>query len=171
MGDAGAQILDVRDAGEYAKGHRGRRHQYRAGRPICNVGLHGAGSNASHRNRGRAGARRRGSFVPGKDWLRPCERPLEKMAWKKLAQRPDLVWSTNRVSRDDAGGRTGFSQNPPLVVDIRGPREWNTKHHRRQREYTAHPLAGASGRDSTCNKQNRRPLRGRIPVINCRQYS
>jgi rhodanese-related sulfurtransferase len=44
-----------------------------------------------------------------------------------LAQRQDLVWSTERVSAPMLAEELA-SPNPPLVVDIRTPREWSTKH-------------------------------------------
>ena len=56
LGDAGAQILDVRDAAEYAKGTSGGQHQYRTGRPVCDVVRNAAGSHAAYRHRGGTGA-------------------------------------------------------------------------------------------------------------------
>ena len=44
-----------------------------------------------------------------------------------LAERQDLVWSTERVS-PSALAEELASGNPPLVMDIRAPREWSAKH-------------------------------------------
>ena len=44
-----------------------------------------------------------------------------------LAERQDLVWSTERVSASMLAEELA-SQDPPLVMDIRAPREWNAKH-------------------------------------------
>ena len=44
-----------------------------------------------------------------------------------LAERPDLVWPTERVSAQMAADELA-SGEPPLVLDIRERREWATKH-------------------------------------------
>ncbi len=44
-----------------------------------------------------------------------------------LADRQDLVWATERVNSVTLAEELA-SANPPLVLDIRNPREWNTKH-------------------------------------------
>jgi rhodanese-related sulfurtransferase len=44
-----------------------------------------------------------------------------------LAERPDLVCSTERVSAQMAADELA-SAEPPLVLDIRNPPEWATKH-------------------------------------------
>jgi hydroxyacylglutathione hydrolase len=44
-----------------------------------------------------------------------------------LAERPDLVWPTERVTAQMAADELA-SADPPLVLDIRNPREWQTKH-------------------------------------------
>ena len=44
-----------------------------------------------------------------------------------LAERPDLVWPTERVSAQMAADELA-SAEPPLVLDIRNSREWATKH-------------------------------------------
>ena len=46
---------------------------------------------------------------------------------KALAERPDLVWPTERVTAQMAAEELA-GMNPPLVLDIRNPREWQTKH-------------------------------------------
>ena len=44
-----------------------------------------------------------------------------------LAERQDLVWSTERVSPLTLAEELACG-NPPLVMDIRAPREWSAKH-------------------------------------------
>jgi rhodanese-related sulfurtransferase len=44
-----------------------------------------------------------------------------------LAKRPDLVWPTERVSAQMAADELA-SAEPPLILDIRNPREWAAKH-------------------------------------------
>src|SRR5271165_6975984 len=126
MGDSGAQILDVRDAAEYAKGHMagsiniglGGQYATWAGtllnstRPIVIIAEPGREQEAALRL-GRIG------FDNVKGYLRD--------GMEALADRPDLVWATERVSAPMLSEELA-SQNPPLVVDIRTPREWSTKH-------------------------------------------
>ena len=126
MGDAGAQILDVRDAAEYAKGHLagsiniglGGQFATWAGTlldratPIVIIAGPGREEEAALRL-GRIG------FDHVKGYLRG--------GMESLAARPDLVWPTERVSatvvaEELAGG------DPPLVLDIRNPREWTSRH-------------------------------------------
>ena len=126
MGDAGAQILDVRDASEYARGHLagsiniGLSGQYATwagtlldrARPIVIVAEPGREEEAALRL-GRIG------FDHVKGHL--------KDGMGALADRPDLVWSTERVSPIMLSEELE-SADPPLIIDIRAPREWNTKH-------------------------------------------
>ena len=126
MGDAGAQILDVRDAAEYAKGHMvgsiniGLGGQYAtwagtvldSSRPIVIIAEPGREQEAALRL-GRIG------FDHVKGYLR------DGMA--ALAGRQDLVWSTERVSALMLAEELA-SQDPPLVIDIRTPREWSERH-------------------------------------------
>jgi hydroxyacylglutathione hydrolase len=44
-----------------------------------------------------------------------------------LAERPDLVWPTERVSAAMVAEELGGAE-PPLVLDIRNPGEWKAKH-------------------------------------------
>jgi hydroxyacylglutathione hydrolase len=125
MGDAGAQILDVRDATEYAKGHLagsiniglGGQYATWAGtlldriRPIVIVAEPGREREAALRL-GRIG------FDHVKGYL--------KDGMQALAERQDLVWSTERVSAFVLAEELA-SQNPPLLIDIRAPREWKAK--------------------------------------------
>ncbi len=126
MGDAGAQVLDVRDAAEYAKGHLagsiniGLGGQYAtwagtvldATRPIVIVAEPGREQEAALRL-GRIG------FDHVKGYL--------KDGMGALAERQDLVWATERVSPPMLADELA-SQNPPLVIDIRTHREWNAAH-------------------------------------------
>jgi hydroxyacylglutathione hydrolase len=126
MGDAGAQILDVRDASEYAKGHLagsiniglGGQYATWAGtvldpdRPIVIIAEPGRAQEAALRL-GRIG------FDHVKGYLRD--------GMGALAERQDLVWSTERVNAFTLSEELA-STNPPLVLDIRSPREWSAKH-------------------------------------------
>src|SRR5277367_897337 len=126
LGDAGAQILDVRDSAEYAKGHL-------AG--SINIGLGGqyatwAGTIldrakpiviVAEPEREQEAALRLGriGFDHVKGYLRG--------GMQALAARPDLVWPTERVSAPMVAEELA-SADPPVVLDIRNPREWSTKH-------------------------------------------
>jgi hydroxyacylglutathione hydrolase len=126
MGNAGAQLLDVRDASDHAKGHL-------AG--SINIGLGGqyatwAGSllNPAHPiviiaepGREQEAAVRLGriGFDDIKGYL--------KDGMAALAERQDLVSSTERVNALMLAEELD-SQNPPLVLDIRSPAEWSAQH-------------------------------------------
>ncbi len=126
LGDAGAQILDVRDAAEYAKGHLagsiniGLGGQYATWcgtlldrtRPIVVVAEPGREGEAALRLA-------RIGFDHVKGHL--------KDGMAALAERQDLVWSTERVGPAVLAEELA-AQDPPLVIDIRNPREWNSKH-------------------------------------------
>jgi hydroxyacylglutathione hydrolase len=126
LGDAGAQILDVRDPAEYAKGHLagsiniglGGQYATWAGtvldrsKPIVIVAGPGHEQEAALRL-GRIG------FDHVKGYL--------KDGMEALAGRPDLVWPTERVSAPMVAEELAAA-NPPLVLDIRAPREWTAKH-------------------------------------------
>jgi hydroxyacylglutathione hydrolase len=126
LGDASAQILDVRDAGEYAKGHLagsiniGLGGQYATWavsvldrtRPIVIIAEPGREQEAALRL-GRIG------FDHVRGYLRG--------GMQALAERPDLVWPTERVTAQMAADELAGA-DPPLVLDIRNPREWETKH-------------------------------------------
>jgi len=126
LGGAGLQILDVREPAEYAKGHLagsvniglGGQFATWAGtllehtRPIVVVAEPGREHEAGLRL-GRIG------FDHVKGYLRG--------GMESLAARPDLVWPTERsnapmVAEELAGA------NPPMVLDVRTPREWSAKH-------------------------------------------
>jgi len=126
MGDAGAQIIDVREAAEYAKGHLagsiniglGGQYATWAGtvldraKPIVIIAEPGREQEAALRL-GRIG------FDHVKGYLR---RGMEA-----LADRPDLVWPTERLSAPMVAEELAGA-DPPLVLDIRNPREWAAKH-------------------------------------------
>jgi len=125
MGDAGAQILDVRDAAEYAKGHLagsinvglGGQYATWAGtildrtKPIVIIAEPGREKEAALRL-GRIG------FDHVKGYLD------EGMG--ALAERPDLVWPTERISAPMVAEELAGA-DPPLLLDIRNPREWVAK--------------------------------------------
>lgn len=126
MGNAGAQVLDVRDSSEYAKGHMagsiniglGGQYATWAGtvldpnRPIVIIAEPGREQEAAIRL-GRIG------FDNVKGYLND--------GMGALAERQDLIWSTERVSPLMLADELA-SQNQPLVIDIRTPREWATSH-------------------------------------------
>lgn len=126
LGDSGAQILDVRDATEYAKGHLagsiniGLAGQYATwagtvldrNKPIVIIAEPGRELEAALRL-GRIG------FDHVRGYLRG--------GMQALAERMDLVRSTERVSAQMAADELA-STEPPLVLDIRDPREWETRH-------------------------------------------
>ncbi len=126
MGDAGAQVLDVRDSAEFSKGHLagsinvglGGQFATWAGtvldrtRPIVIVAEPGRENEAALRL-GRIG------FDHVKGYL--------KDGMGALSDRPDLVWNTERVSAPMLAEELASPQ-PPVVVDIRTPREWELKH-------------------------------------------
>jgi hydroxyacylglutathione hydrolase len=126
MGDAGAQILDVRDAAEYAKGHiagsinigLGGQYATWAGtvldraKPIVIIAEPGREKEAGLRL-GRIGFDHVTGYMQG--------------GMEALAGRPDLVWPTERISAPMVAEEL-VSAGPPLLLDIRNPREWATKH-------------------------------------------
>jgi hydroxyacylglutathione hydrolase len=126
MSDAGAQILDVRDATEFAKGHMtgsiniglGGQYATWAGtlldptRPIVIIAEPGREQEAALRL-GRIG------FDHVRGYL--------KDGMGALADRQDLVWSTERVNAAMLTEELA-TKEPPLVLDIRSPREWSANH-------------------------------------------
>jgi hydroxyacylglutathione hydrolase len=126
LGDAGAQILDVRDAAEYAPGHL-------AG--SINIGLGGQYATWAGTVLDRAK-----SIViiaePGRELEAALRlgrigfdhvRGYLRGGMQALAERPDLVWPTERVSVQTVADELA-SAEPPLVLDIRNSREWAAKH-------------------------------------------
>lgn len=126
MGDEGAQLLDVRDPAEYAKGHLagsiniglGGQYATWAGtvldraRPIVIIAEPGREPEAALRL-GRIGFDHVKGYLSG--------------GMEALAARPDLVWPTERIgvliaAEEKAAGEL------TLFVDVRAPREWAGKH-------------------------------------------
>lgn len=126
LGDRGAQFLDVRDPAEYAKGHLagsiniglGGQYATWAGtvldrsKPIVIIAEPGREQEAAVRL-GRIGFDHIRGYLDG--------------GMAALADRPDLVWPTERVSvliaaEDLAAGEL------KLIVDVRAPREWAAGH-------------------------------------------
>jgi hydroxyacylglutathione hydrolase len=126
MGDEGAQVLDVRDPAEYAKGHLagsiniglGGQYATWAGtvldraQPIVIIAEPGREQEAALRL-GRIG------FDHVKGYLHE--------GMEALAARPDLVRPTERVSALVVAEELA-SAEPPLVLDVRAPREWAAGH-------------------------------------------
>ena len=126
MGDAGTQILDVRDAVEYAKGHLagsiniglGGQYATWAGtvldrtKPIVIIAEPGREQEAAVRL-GRIGFDHVKGYLQG--------------GMEALAGRPDLLGRTERVSAPMVAEELA-SADPPLLLDIRNPREWATEH-------------------------------------------
>jgi len=123
---SGAQVLDIRDAAEYAKGHLagsiniglGGQYATWAGivlnreQPIVIIAEPGREQEAALRL-GRIGFDHVKGYLQG--------------GMEALAERPDLVRTTERVSAPMMAEELA-SPNPPLVLDIRSPREWAAKH-------------------------------------------
>jgi len=126
IGDAGAHMLDARDAPEYAEGHLagsiniGLSGQYATwagtvldrAKPIVIIAEPGREQEAALRL-GRIG------FDHVKGYL--------KGGMEALASRPDLVWATDRLNAPLLAKELA-SANPPFVLDVRNPSEWATKH-------------------------------------------
>ena len=126
LGDQGAQILDVRDAAEYAKGHLagsiniglGGQYATWAGtildraKPIVIVAEPGREQEAALRL-GRIGFDHVLGYLPN--------------GMAALADRPDLVWPTERAGVLIAAEELE-SAEPPLLLDVRAPKEWAGKH-------------------------------------------
>jgi hydroxyacylglutathione hydrolase len=126
MGDAGAQILDVRDPAEYAKGHL-------AG--SINIGLGGQYATWAGTLLDRAkpiiiiaepGREQESALRLGRIGFDHVKGYLEA-GMEALAGRPDLVWPTERISAPMMAEELAGA-DPPLVLDIRNPREWTAKH-------------------------------------------
>lgn len=126
MGDSGAQVLDVRDPVEYAKGHLagsiniglGGQYATWAGtlldraRPIVIIAEPGREKEAALRL-GRIGFDHVRGYLQG--------------GMEALAERSDLVWPTERISAPMVAEELA-GENPPVLLDVRNPREWATRH-------------------------------------------
>jgi hydroxyacylglutathione hydrolase len=124
--DAGAQILDVREAAYFEAGHL-------AG--AINIGLGGeyatwAGT-ILDRNFpiviiAEPGREEEGAMRLGRIGFDRVEGYLAG-GMQPVGSRPDLVAEVGRVTATDLAAELG-SPNPPFVVDVRTSREWNEKH-------------------------------------------
>jgi hydroxyacylglutathione hydrolase len=126
LGDGGAQFLDVRDTEQYAKGHLagsiniglGGQFATWAGtvldrtRPIVIIAEPGREQEAALRL-GRIGFDHVKGYLAG--------------GMEALAERPDLVWPTERVSVLIATEELADS-DLSLILDVRTPHEWTAKH-------------------------------------------
>lgn len=126
MAEAGAQILDVRDPGEYAKGHAagsvniglGGQFATWAGtvldraKPILVIAEPGREQEAALRL-GRIGFDHVKGYLGG--------------GMEAFAGRPDLVWATERISAPLIAEELE-SADPPLLLDVRNEREWKARH-------------------------------------------
>jgi rhodanese-related sulfurtransferase len=126
MADAGAQMLDVREATEYATGHLagsiniglGGQYATWAGtvlhrsKPIVIIAEPGREQEAALRL-GRIGFDHVNGYLHG--------------GMEALAGRPDLVRPTERMSAQMVEAELA-SADPPLVLDVRSPAEWTTRH-------------------------------------------
>jgi len=126
MREAGAQLLDVREAGDFAKGHFGGSVNVGLGgqfatwagtvltreQPTVIIAEPGRETEAATRL-GRIGFDRIAGYLEG--------------GMEALAQRPDLLVYTERANAGDVVAELA-SPAPPLVVDVRTPREWQEKH-------------------------------------------
>ena len=126
LGDERAQLLDVREAAEYAKGHLpgsiniglGGQYATWAGtvldraKPIVIIAEPGREQEAALRL-GRIG------FDHVRGYLRG--------GMQALQEKPELVWPTERVNAQMVAEELAIA-DPPLILDIRNPREWASKH-------------------------------------------
>src|SRR3984957_4676984 len=126
MGDAGAQILDVRDAAEYANGHLagsiniGLSGQFATwagtlldrAKPIAIIAEPGREHEATVRL-GRIGFDHVKGYLQG--------------GMQALAARPDLVWQTERLTAGMVAEEVA-NADPPLLLDVRNPPEWAARH-------------------------------------------
>ncbi len=126
MGDAGAQILDARDPGEYAKGHL-------AG--SINIGLGGQYATWAGTVLDRSkliviiaepGREQEAALRLGRIGFDHVKGYMQG-GMEALAGRSDLVWPTERVSAPMLAEELA-SASPPWLLDVRNPREWATRH-------------------------------------------
>lgn len=126
MGDAAAQIVDVRDPAEYAKGHL-------AG--SINIGLGGQYATWAGTVLDRAkaiviiaepGREQEAAVRLGRIGFDHVKGYLQG-GMEALANRPDLVSQTERVSAPAVAEELA-SAEPPLLLDVRSPREWSARH-------------------------------------------
>ena len=73
------------------------------------------------------GREQEAAAAAGPYWFRSRQRISAREAWKRSPTAPDLVWPTERVSAPMMAEELAGA-DPPLVLDIRNPREWAAKH-------------------------------------------
>jgi hydroxyacylglutathione hydrolase len=126
MGDAGAQLLDVRDPAEYAVAHLagsiniglGGQYATWAGtlldrtKPIVIIAEPGREQEAALRL-GRIGFDHVRGYLEG--------------GMAALADRPDLLWPTERRAAPMVAEELA-AEDRPFLLDIRSPKEWAAKH-------------------------------------------
>ena len=168
LGDEGAQLLDVRNAAEFARGHLagsiniglGGQYATWAGtlldrvKPIVIIAEPGREQEAALRL-GRIGFDHVKGYLHG--------------GMAALAARQDLVWPTERVSAATVAAEL-VSADPPLVLDIRNPPRVGGQTHTRKSEYSTQPHAGAP-RGSSSRTPHRCPLCRWLPIFDCDQHS
>jgi hydroxyacylglutathione hydrolase len=126
LAEAGAQVVDVRDPDRFARGHFrgsiniGLNGQFAswagtvldADQPILLIAPPGRESEAALRL-GRIGFDRMHGYLAD--------------GMEALAHRPDLLAQTERHSVEEIAGELAAAESP-LIVDVRAPREYATKH-------------------------------------------
>ncbi len=126
MGDDGAQILDVRDPAEYATGHL-------AG--SINIGLGGQYATWAGTVLDRSkliviiaepGREQEAALRLGRIGFDHVKGYLDG-GMQALTARPDLVWPTERITAPMMAEELAGAE-PPLLLDIRNPREWAARH-------------------------------------------
>jgi rhodanese-related sulfurtransferase len=160
--DAGSQILGVRDGADYAKRHLegsvniGLSGQYATWPAHCST-VRSPSLIVAEPGREQEAAVRLGriGFDGVKGYLQG--------GMQALAGRADLLRSTERISAPELNQElTGV--NPPLLLDVRSPREWAAKHIESRREYCTQSIAGATRRTAS-RPANCDPLCRRLPVV------
>ena len=164
LGDAGAQVLDVRDAAEFAKGHLagsiniglGGQYATWAGtlldrvRPIVIIAEPGREQEAALRL-GRIGFDHVRGYLDG--------------GMAALAARPDLVWPTERVSAATVAEELDGRRTAP-GAGYQESQRVGSQTYTRKPEYSPQPHAGAPRRSSSWTP-HRGSLRGGIPFFDC----
>ena len=163
---AGAQILDTRDGAEFAAAHL-------AG--SVNVGLNGQYATWA----GTMLDPQRAIVIIAEPGREPeSAMRLGRIGFDKvvgylqdglhsLEARPELTATTERLSPEVAARRLE-SNDPPQLVDVRTPREHETKHIAGSLNLPLNHLAERAHELSRCAAADR-PLRRRVPVGDCRK--
>ena len=155
-GDAGAQMLDVRDAAEYRQRASGRQHQHRPRRPIRHLGGHGPRSRPAHRDYCRAGTRTGSRVAPRPHRLR-SRHGLSR--WRHgRARRHGRTWCGPRSASPPAWWpRSWRAPIRPCCSISAIPANGTTKHIAGSVNIPAESSSGAH-RGSSARPPHRRPL-------------